>query len=145
MYTLKFNSPILPFAKFPLTQNKYIQDFLRKYEEDKDKIQKVIGVHFLNNSNSNAIDTVGIEIEITKRNNITIVESNSNKRFKIKSYDDFSNFCVAEEYSDELSVPLQGNEIDPKYKDLLMSELYELKNLWFMYNKKINSLLVILP
>lgn len=24
MYTLKFNSPILPFAKFPLTQNKYI-------------------------------------------------------------------------------------------------------------------------
>ena len=26
-----------------------------------------------------------------------------------------------------------------------MSELYELKNIWFMYNKKINSLLVILP
>ena len=49
LYTLKFNSPILPFAKFPLTQNKYIQDFLRKYEEDKDKIQKVIGVHFENN------------------------------------------------------------------------------------------------
>ena len=24
MYTLKFNSPILPYAKFPLTQNKYI-------------------------------------------------------------------------------------------------------------------------
>ncbi len=24
LYTLKFNSPILPFAKFPLTQNKYI-------------------------------------------------------------------------------------------------------------------------
>lgn len=46
LYTLKFNSPILPFAKFPLTQNKYIQDFLRKYDEDKDKIQKVIGVHF---------------------------------------------------------------------------------------------------
>jgi len=29
MYTLKFNSPILPYAKFPLTQNRYIQDFLR--------------------------------------------------------------------------------------------------------------------
>lgn len=38
LYTLKFNSPILPFAKFPLTQNKYIQDFLRKYEEDKDHV-----------------------------------------------------------------------------------------------------------
>jgi hypothetical protein len=24
MYVMKFNSPILPFAKFPLTQNKYI-------------------------------------------------------------------------------------------------------------------------
>jgi hypothetical protein len=24
MYTLKFNSPILPYAKFPLTQNNYI-------------------------------------------------------------------------------------------------------------------------
>ena len=54
MYTLKFNSPILPYAKFPLTQNKYIQDFLRSYEEDKDHISKVIGVHFEKNSNSNA-------------------------------------------------------------------------------------------
>jgi len=36
-------------------------------------------------------------------------------------------------------------EIDPKFKDLLMSELYELKNIWFMFNKKINSMLVILP
>ena len=40
MYTLKFNSPILPYAKFPLTQNKYIQDFLRTYEEDKDQIER---------------------------------------------------------------------------------------------------------
>ena len=54
LYTLKFNSPILPFAKFPLTQNKYIQDFLRKFDEDKEKISKVIGVHFLNNLNQNA-------------------------------------------------------------------------------------------
>ena len=38
MYTLKFNSPILPYAKFPLTQNKYIQDFLRGYDEDRDQI-----------------------------------------------------------------------------------------------------------
>ena len=143
LYTLKFNSPILPFAKFPLTQNKYIQDFLRKYEEDHDKITKVIGVHFQNNSNSNAVGTVGIEIEISKRNNITIVESNSNKRFKVKAYDEASNFCTAEEYSDETMMP--NNVVEPKYKDLLMSELFELKNLWFFYNKKINSLLTILP
>ena len=119
---------------------------MRKYDEDIDKIQRVIGVHFLNNTNSNAIDTVGIEIEITKRNNITIVESNSNKRYKIKSYDELSNFCVAEDYDDSLIISVaKGGEIDPKYKDLLMSELYELKNIWFMYNKKINSMLVILP
>ena len=100
----------------------------------------------MNNLNSNAVETVGIEIEITKRNNVTIVESNTNKRFKIKSYDEVTNFCVAEDYEDQLIVPTQPNtDIDPKYKDLLMSELYELKNIWFMYNKKINSLLVILP
>lgn len=147
LYTLKFNSPILPFAKFPLTQNKYIQDFLRKYDEDKDKIQKVIGVHFVGNNNANAQDTVGIEIEITKRNNITIVESNSNKRYKIKAYDEISNFCQAEEFEDAMlpTVVAKNSEVDPKYKDLLMSELYELKNIWFMFNKKINSMLVILP
>ena len=77
MYTLKFNSPILPFSKFPLTQNKYIQDFLRGYEEQKDKIEKVIGVHFEKNNNVNAQNAVGIEIEIIKKNNITVIESSS--------------------------------------------------------------------
>jgi len=62
-------------------------------------------VHFPNNSNLNATDAVGIEIEITKRNNIAIVESNSSRRFRIKQYDEVTNFCVAEEYSDELMVP----------------------------------------
>jgi len=28
---------------------------------------------------------------------------------------------------------------------LIASELFELKNLWFVYNKKINGLLMILP
>lgn len=106
MYTLKFNSPILPYAKFPLTQNKYIQDFLRSYEEDKDKISKVIGVHFEKNSNSNAQDAVGIEIQIIKKNNITIIESNSNRRFRVKDYNTASNFCSAIPYEDEDSIPL---------------------------------------
>ncbi len=43
---------------------------------------------------------MGIEIEIAKKNNITVVESNTHKRFKIKSYDEVSNFCLAEEYED---------------------------------------------
>jgi len=92
MYTLKFNSPILPYAKFPLTQNKYIQDFLRSYDEDKDKIKKVIGVHFEKNSNNNALNAVGIEIDIIKKNNITLIESNSNMRYKVLEYDANTNF-----------------------------------------------------
>jgi hypothetical protein len=75
------------------------------------------------------------------------VESNSNKRFKIKSYDELTNFSIAEDYEDNIIVPNinKNNEMDPKYKDLLMSEIFELKNIWFMFNKKINSMLVILP
>ena len=147
MYTLKFNSPILPYAKFPLTQNKYIQDFLRSYEEDKSKIDRVIGVHFEKNSNSNAADAVGIEIEIIKKNNITIIESNSNRRFRVQDYNSTTNFCNAIPYEDEDSIPLlkDPKESDQRYKDLLMSEVFELKNTWFLYNKKINSVLVILP
>jgi hypothetical protein len=60
-------------------------------------------VHFLGNNNANAQDAVGIDIEIIKRNNITIVESNNNKRFKVKTYDELTNFCVAEEYQDEFT------------------------------------------
>ena len=106
MYTLKFNSPILPYAKFPLTQNKYIQEFLRSYEEDKDKITRVIGVHFDKNSNLNAQDAVGIEIEIVEKNNITIIESNSNKRFLVQDYDSSTNFSKTIPYEDEDSIPL---------------------------------------
>jgi hypothetical protein len=32
-----------------------------------------------------------------------------------------------------------------QHQDLIQSELFELKNLWFTYNKKINSLVAILP
>ena len=66
---------------------------MRTYEEDKEKITKVIGVHFEKNSNSNALDAVGLEIEIIKKNNITIIESNSNKRFKVLDFNSTSNFC----------------------------------------------------
>ena len=84
----------------------------------------------------NAPDSIGIEIEIIKKNNITIVESNSNRRYQVKSYDELTNFCAAEEYTDELKqYETEKTDLEPKFKDLLMSELFELKNLWFLYNK----------
>ncbi len=97
---MKFNTPILPFAKFPLTQNKYIQDFLKMYEEDKDRIDEVVGVHFPQNNNSMAKDTVGIEIKITKKNNVTTIESFNTRRFTITEYDASTNFCFAQEFTD---------------------------------------------
>lgn len=95
----------------------------------------------------NAQDAVGIEIEIVKKNNITIIESNSNKRFLVQDYDSSTNFSQTIPFEDEDSIPLlkDPQENDQRYKDLLSSEVFELKNIWFLYNKKINSVLVILP
>jgi hypothetical protein len=81
MYVMKFNSPILPFTKFPLTQNKYMQDFLKMYEIEKSNFDTVIGVHFPQNNNNMAADTVGIEIKITKKNNLTMIESLNTRRY----------------------------------------------------------------
>ena len=116
---------------------------MRKYEDDKATVTRIIGVHFPNNNNSQAANAVGIEIEISKKNNITVVESNTHKRFLVKSYDEVTNFCQAEEFEDIATLGIPG--IDDKNKDLLMSELFELKNLWFVFNKKMNSVLSILP
>lgn len=77
MYVMKFNAPILPFSKFPLSHNKYIQDFIKMYELDKDNVDKVIGVHFPKNNNEKAKNNIGIEIKISKQNNLTQIESNS--------------------------------------------------------------------
>jgi len=111
MYTLKFNSPILPFSKFPLTQNKYIKDFLQKYDADRKRITQVIGVHFKKNSNRNAEGAIGIQISINKRGNVTFVESNTNKRFKVLEFDSKSNFCKAVPFEDESGLPIMdGNE-----------------------------------
>lgn len=43
------------------------------------------------------------------------------------------------------SFKMSGDGVKLNQKDLLASELFELKNLWFLYNKKINQLLMILP
>lgn len=93
MYVLKFNSPILPFAKFPLTHNRYIQEFIRMYEEDKDSVERIIGVHFPQNNNAMAEGAVGIEITVNKKNNMTMIESQKSHRFKIVDFDVASNFA----------------------------------------------------
>ena len=73
---------------------------------DKDKINRIIGVHFVGNNNLNAEGAVGIEIEITRRNNLPVVESVTENRFKVISYDELTNFCVGEEVLDE-AVPIK--------------------------------------
>ena len=93
MYVLKFNSPILPFAKFPLTHNRYIQEFIRMYEEDKERVERIIGVHFPQNNNAMAEGAVGIEITVTKKNNMTMIESQKSQRFKVVDYDAGTNFA----------------------------------------------------
>ena len=150
MYVLKFNSPILPYSKFPLTHNKYIQEFLKMYENDRDQIDKIIGVHFPQNSNSKFKDQVGIEIKITKKNNQTIIESDSAARFRVLEYDSETNFCQAEPFEDtpiSESFGMDQSETGASLNqnDLISSELFELKNLWHFYNKRINQLLMILP
>jgi len=107
-----------------------------------------MGVHFPQNKNDKAVGAVGIEIKIIKKNNMTMIESNTSKRFKISEYDSSTNFCQAVPYIDaslqeQFNTGASGVELNPK--DLLASELFELKNLWFIYNKKINQLLMILP
>ena len=79
---------------------------------------------------------------------MTMIESNSSNRYKIDEYDSQTNFCQALPYHDTtLDETFNTGEsgVELNQKDLLASELFELKNLWFMYNKKINQLLMILP
>lgn len=153
LYVLKFNSPVLPYSKFPLTQNKYIQDFLKKYDEDVDNINRIVGVHFDQNSNSNAKGAVGIEITITRKSdNIAVVESNNARRYQIHKYDSKTNFAKAAPFNDKHDGAkgkpeghIVSEDIDQNYKDLLSSELFELKSAWYLYNKKINQVLMVLP
>ena len=81
---------------------------------------------------------------------MTMIESDASECFRIEEYDATSNFAqvvavddvtLSEAFgTDELKSGMELNQ-----KDLLASELFELKNLWFTYNKKINQLLMILP
>ena len=150
MYVLKFNSPILPYSNFPLTHNTYIQKFIKKYEEDKDKITKVIGVHFPNNDNTAYKNAIGVEITVHKKNNMTRIESSTANRYRVIDYDMETNFCKAVPFEDTpisetFGMDKRDTGLTIESKDLLASELFELKNLWFVYNKKINQLLMILP
>ena len=120
------------------------------YEEDKDKVNRIIGVHFPQNNNAQAEGAVGIEIIVDKKNQMTMIESQASNRFKIEEYDATTNFAMVTEVNDVTLDEAFGTEknksgLELNQKDLLASELFELKNLWFVYNKKINQLLMILP
>ena len=65
-------------------------------------------------------------------------------------YDAATNFANVVQVEDVPVTEAFGTEntktgMELNQKDLLNSELFELKNLWFTYNKKINQLLMILP
>lgn len=93
LYVIKFNSPILPYSKFPLTQNKYIQQFFKKYSRDREGVERLIGVHFQLNKNSNAKESIGIEIELDRSSsNMNVVESKNFKRFKVIDFNETTNF-----------------------------------------------------
>lgn len=163
LYTIKFNSPILPYSKFPLTQNKYIQQFFKKYSKAREDVEKIIGVHFNGNKNSNAKDAIGIEIEIDRStSNMNVVESKVFKRYKVLNFDEDTNFCECVEFEDRTykvrnsegdTVEMQLNEIlegedckdKTQFEDLINSEITDLKNTWFQFNKRMNSSLMILP
>ena len=80
MYVLKFNSPILPFAKFPLHKNEYIKGFLQKFEKDQ-PMGKILGVHFSENKNENAEGAIGVEISMKKQGGMYMVESKQFRRY----------------------------------------------------------------
>jgi len=70
-----------------------------------------------------------------------MIESFASQRYRVNQFDSTTNFCQATPFEDtDLEITFgkskEGAEVNPK--DLLTSELFELKNLWFTYNKKIN-------
>ena len=81
---------------------------------------------------------------------MTMIESQNAQRFRIDEYDGTTNFAMCTSVEDVTLDEAFGTEnnksgLELNQKDLLASELFELKNLWFVYNKKINQLLMILP
>ena len=82
------------------------------YEVDKDKVDHVLGVHFPQNNNSLSQGTVGIEIKILKKNNLTVIESNTSTRYRIENYDQATNFCEAEIFDDASLNETFGTTVD---------------------------------
>ena len=77
-----------------------------------------------------------------------MIESFSDQRYRVVDFDSKTNFCNAVPFEDKDLKEVFGESkegVELNQKDLLASELFELKNLWFVYNKKINQLLMILP
>jgi hypothetical protein len=73
---------------------------LKGYEDDKAAIKKVIGVHFPKNSNSASKDTIGIEVKVVKKNNMTYIVSQNTGRFQVNNYNAKTNFAECSKYED---------------------------------------------
>ena len=84
----------MPYCKFPLQQNKYITEFFKKFEADKEKVDKIIGVHFKGNDNENAEGSVGIEVEIEKKGSMVFIESKGHQKYIVKNYNSDDNFSM---------------------------------------------------
>ena len=94
--------------------------------------------------------------------NVHVVENKAFRRFKVLSYDPKTNFCRVVSFTDDLPREIIGSEnsnfnedltnsfkdelnederdalmIQTKQvEDLMVSELNDLKNQWFVFNKK---------
>ena len=62
-------------------------------EEDKEIVDRIIGVHFPEDNNSHAQGAVGIEIVVSKQYNMTFIESANSSRFKVQEFDSDTNFA----------------------------------------------------
>ena len=63
-------------------------------------MEKIIGVHFKSSSTFTNLDKVGIQIEITKTNGVSMINSSSPHRYKLLEYDPVTNFSIVEPYLD---------------------------------------------
>ena len=95
-------------------------------------------MHFEANSNKNAENAIGIEIDIMKENNNVEIVSSTNKRYRVLEYDPKTDMCEAVPFEDDETQMMP--DLD-KYNDLLMSEINDLKDLWITFSKKMNFML----
>ena len=100
-----------------------------------------------------------------------VVENKAFRRYKVLSYDPKTNFCKAVPYQDDVPAGIlekksefmdefveeEGSEAEndeevdalvaqtKQMEELMSSEIHDLKNTWFVFNKKMNTSLSVMP